>query len=419
MSNNSRTHLLFPVVLFFYIIGCSSHEGSRPSVQTGLDILVENEFEPFRGKNVGVICNHTALDHRKKHILDLLHQAGTCSLVAIFGPEHGYRGRTVGGEAVENEIDPATGARVYSLYGKNRKPTAQMLTDVDVLIYDIQDVGARFYTYITTLSNCMASAANQGIPFYVIDRPNPIRGDRIEGPILEEDYRSFVGPHPLPIRYGLTVGELAAWINAEGLLDSPQHVDLHVIKIVGWKRSMWYDETGLPWIGPSPNMPTLETAVVYPGFCLLEGTNLSEGRGTTEPFLKIGAPWIDADRFSSALNQLNLPGIRFRSTTFTPVSIPHVALRPKYLDEGCSGVAITITDRDVYRPIEAALHILEKTKMLYPQQFQLYESRLARLYGSDRLRRVLESEATVRELIASWEEPLDQYQNTIRKYLLY
>lgn len=389
------------------------------TVKTGLDVLCDQQFEQFSGKRVGIICNHTARDKSGRHIVDLFHDSGKCRVTAIFGPEHGFRGLHADGRAIHNETDPKTGAVIYSLYGKTRQPDSEMLQNVDVLVYDIQDVGARFYTYITTMSLAMESAAKQGIPFVVLDRPNPIRGDMTEGPVLDMDYQSFVGAHPIPIRYGLTIGELANWINGEIFSKKGLSVDLTVIKMEGWKRSLWYDQTDLPWISPSPNMTTLETASVYPGFCLLEGTNLSEGRGTDTPFLKFGAPWIDSESYADALNALNLQGVRFRPISFTPVSIPNVAYRPKHENQLCGGVAIEIINRDEFKPVAAMLLILEKTRDLYPEDFALRKT-LNRLYGSNQLQTALiTGEIKVRSLIEDWRQDLDNFTETAKKYYLY
>ena len=388
------------------------------TVNTGLDNVREEGFRQFAGKRVGIICNHTALDRYGNHIVDLFHNSGVCTVTAIFGPEHGFRGMNADGRTIRDEVDSLSGATVYSLYGKINKPTSEMLADVDVLVYDIQDVGARFYTYIATLTKAMESAAENNIPFVVLDRPNPVRGDRIEGPVLDMNYQSFVGPHPIPIRYGLTIAELAEWINGEVFEKKGFNVQLSVIKMTGWKRSEWYDETGLPWISPSPNMKSLETAIVYPGFCLLEGTNLSEGRGTDTPFLKFGAPWIDADQYAKALNKLEIAGIYFSPVHFTPVSIPNVAYHPKYENQLCGGVTVEITDRDTFRPISAMLKILELTRDLYPEEFQC-RSNLDRLYGSDLLRKALMNKKTVSSLIGNWQYDLDNFLQTCQEYYLY
>jgi uncharacterized protein YbbC (DUF1343 family) len=268
------------------------------------------------------------------------------------------------------------------------------------------------------MSLAMESAAEKGIPFIVLDRPNPIRGARIEGPLLDMNFQSFVGHHPIPIRYGMTIGELACWINGAGRLKDGAKADLTVIKMAGWNRQLWYDETDLPWISPSPNMTHLGTAIVYPGFCLLEGTNLSEGRGTDKPFIQFGAPWIDEKSYAESLNNIGLAGVTFEPITCTPASIPHVAYKPKYENRLCRGVRIIVTDRDQFMPVRAMALILEKTKALYPERFYL-RSRIDRLYGSDKLRNALVQGAPVADLIESWNADRQMFYEQTYSYYLY
>jgi len=392
--------------------------GQTYSVRTGLDVAVESNFEMFRGKKVGIICNHTARDRNGNHIVDLFYHSGVCTVSAIFGPEHGFRGLAADGGDVCNEIDSLTGANIFSLYGEINKPTKEMLKNVDVLVYDIQDVGVRFYTFITTMTRCMEAAAEDSIPFYVLDRPDPIRGDRIEGPMLDPKFKSFVGPHPTPIRYGLTIGEFAKFINGESYLENGVKADLRVIKMKDWTRNLWYDQTDLPWIAPSPNMPFLSTAIAYPGFCLVEGTNLSEGRGTDSPFLKFGAPYIDAKTYADSLNALNCQGVRFEPITFTPVSIPNVAAKPKYENQLCNGVMLIISDRDLFKPISTMLLIIEKTKKMYPNDFK-WRGSIDRLYGNDELKLAIDSGKPVIELIAKWKTENEKFRAMTEKYLFY
>ena len=417
-----KHYIVFLYLLLGFIITQNSACQLTPqvnTVKTGLDILREKNFDQFAGKGVGIICNHTACDKTGKHIVDLFHDSGRCRVTAIFGPEHGFRGLHADGRTIHDETDPITGAMIYSLYGKTKRPTTEMLKNVDILVYDIQDVGARFYTYISTMSLAMESAAKHGIPFVVLDRPNPIRGDMTEGPVLDINFQSFVGPHPIPIRYGLSIGELAKWINGEIFSKNDIAVDLTVIKTEGWRRSAWYDQTELPWISPSPNMTTLETAIVYPGFCLLEGTNLSEGRGTDMPFLKFGSPWINSHKYANTLNALRLKGVRFQPITFTPISLPNVAYRPKYENQLCGGVEVEIIDRGEFRSVEAMLIILEKTRNMYPEKFTTRKS-LNRLYGSDNLETALTtSSPKVSSLIDNWQEELENFTRTSKKYYIY
>ena len=392
--------------------------GQTYSVKTGLDVVSELNFDMFKGKKVGIICNHTARDKNGNHIVDLFYHSNACTVSAIFGPEHGYRGLAADGGDVGNEIDSLTGANIFSLYGTVNKPTKEMLKNVDVLVYDIQDVGARFYTYTATMTKCMEAAAENGIPFVVLDRPNPIRGDRIEGPMLDPKFKSFVGPHPTPIRYGLTIGEFAWLINGESYLEKGLKADLRVVTMKGWKRNLWYDQTDLPWVAPSPNMKFLTTAIAYPGFCLLEGINLSEGRGTDSPFLKFGAPYINAKTYADSLNALNCKGVLFEPITFTPVSIPNVAAKPKYENQLCNGVMLIISDRDQFKPIQAMLLIIEKTKQMYPKDFA-WRGSIDRLYGSDELKLAIDSGKPVIELIAKWKNEDKKFRSLSEKYLLY
>lgn len=389
------------------------------NVKTGLDIITESDFNVFKGKRLGVICNHTSRDRDGKHIVDLINESNNCEITAIFAPEHGYRGLYANGKEIKDEIDPLTGAKIYSLYGKTRKPTKDMLKDVDVLVYDIQDVGARFYTYISTMSYVMEAAAENKIPFFVLDRPNPIRGDIIEGPILNPKYKSFVGMHTIPIRYGLTVGELAIMINGEHYLTNGVKADLHVIKLTNWKREIWYDDTDLDWVSPSPNITNLETAIVYPGFCLFEGTNISEGRGTEKPFLTIGAPWINERDLTDTLNSLNLKGVKFEPIEFYPVDIPNKAYNPKYKNENCGGVRINLTDRDNFEAVKVAVTVLYTIKQMYPENFQWNEDWIDKLYGSDKLRKTLDSENSLEELFKGWGKDISKFRRISNKYKLY
>lgn len=321
-------------------------------VLVGADQIFSDEyFCLIAGKRVGLVTNHTAVLRNGVHLADSLARHPQVKLVALFGPEHGIRGEAGAGDEVRDSVDSVTGVRVFSLYGRTYKPTKEMLEGIDVLLYDIQDVGVRFYTYISTMTYAMEAAAEADIPFIVLDRPNPITGGRVEGFVLEDSLKSFVGMHPIPIVHGMTTGELASMINGQGWLKGGIKARLTVVRMHGWTRSMWYNETDLPWIPPSPNMRTLRTAVVYPGTCLFEGTNFSEGRGTDSPFELIGAPFVDAEQWASDLNGLKLPGVRFRPAVFTPVSSKHAGAE-------CRGVRVEVTDRAIFRPVRTALWML-------------------------------------------------------------
>jgi len=336
-------------------------------------------------------------------------------LVALFAPEHGLGGHAQDGAPIASTVDAHTGLPVYSLYGERKVPTAEMLKDVDVLAFDIQDVGARFYTYVWTMAYVLESAAEHRLPLIILDRPNPINGWTCEGPLLQPGYESFVGRYPLPVRHGLTVGELAHLLNAELALNA----DLTVIKMEGWQRKMWFDETGLPWVPTSPAMPKLETATVYPGTCLLEGTNISEGRGTATPFECLGAPWANGPRLAEALNGLHLPGVRFRPTSFCPSASKHKG-------ETCHGVYLHVMDRDVFRSVETGLHILAEFMRLWPKRFcwlgTSWEGRRPHfdlLIGNGWVRHRLDQGEPVGEIVACWQEELRQFHSHRQRYYLY
>ena len=287
--------ILIPIFLFGFLILACEKQSNTPIVKTGLDRV--NEYQSlFAGKRVGIITNHTAYNANDKHIIDIFLEMKDAEVVALFGPEHGIKGDEDAGSVITD--DKMGEIPIYSLYGKTRKPTYEMLKECNILIYDIQDIGARYYTYISTMGLAMEAAAENDIPFVVLDRPNPINGKDVEGNLLEKEFATFVGMYPVPVRHGLTVGEYAQMINSEKWLSNEVQVDLKVIQMQGWERDMWYDETGLKWRPPSPNIPDLQVATIYPGTCLFEGTNISEGRGTYQPFLKIGAPWFNENTFS-------------------------------------------------------------------------------------------------------------------------
>jgi len=384
---------------------------SSAAVRTGLD-NVEQHSDLFKGKRVGIIANHTGYDSQGRHIVDVLRAMPGVQVTALFSPEHGFRGTEEAGASIDNRTDAATGLPILSLYGKTRKPTPQMLADVDVLVFDIQDVGARFYTYLYTMSLAMEAAAECGKRFVVLDRPNPLGGVRIEGPILEPQFATFVGLYPIPVRYGMTVGELARMINGEGWPAGKVKADLTVVPLTGWRRDMWYDKTGLPFIRPSPNMPDLETATLYPGLCLLEGTNLSEGRGTSKPFRQFGAPWIDANALTARLNALGLVGLRFAPTSFTPTSSKHQG-------QVCQGVEITLVDRDRIEPFWAGVLIVNELCRMYPNQFEWNASHFDRLCGTATIRESITSRAALEPLRPTWEAVGKTFLAARRGYLLY
>jgi len=381
---------------------------SAADFQTGIEVLLHDRLDLVHGKNVGLITNPTGVNRELVSDVDLLAHTPGVHLVALFGPEHGIRGAQQAGASVGSGRDPITGLPVYSLYGKTRQPTPAMLKGVDVLVFDIQAVGARFYTYLYTMADAMKAAAAARIPIIVLDRPNPIGGTAVQGPVLDPKYASFVGEYPIPLRYGMTIGELAEFFNNQFHIGA----DLTVVKMRGWTRSMYYDGTPLQFVMPSPNMPTETTALVYPGMGLVEGTNVSEGRGTTRPFELAGAPWIDAEKLSRVLNDKHLAGVRFRPVHFTPTF-------SKYEGKPCNGVEVHVMDRDAFNPVVVGLNVIATVHDLYPRQFAFNASGFDRLVGNDWVRQDIEKGVPVAEIRRRWQAGLSQFEKVRQKYLLY
>ncbi|MHC4430511.1 MAG: exo-beta-N-acetylmuramidase NamZ family protein [Planctomycetota bacterium] len=380
-------------------------------VRTGLDRL-DAYSEIFRGRRLGIVTNHTAYDSNGMYIVDKFKQMPGVTIAALFSPEHGLWGTEQAGIKTDNQVHPVYRLPVHSLYGKTRKPTAEMLQDIDILAFDIQDIGARFYTYIYTMSLAMEAAAENGKRIVVLDRPNPITGRHVEGSILEAPLASFVGLYPIPVRHGMTAGELAKMFNEQGWLAGHVKADLVVIPMTGWRRGMWYDQTDLRFIKPSPNMPNLETATVYPCLCLLEGTNVSEARGTDKPFRQFGAPWIDGKSLADRLNKLNLPAMRFEPTQFTPVS-------SKYKGQKCNGVRIIVTDRDRLEPYYSGVRIVKEIHLVYPSEFEWKAGHFDRLCGTDKVRQAISDGASLEKLREEWQVELEAFRKIRDKYLIY
>ena len=411
------SHFTFCSSLFLLFTLCSSLFTVSAQVKTGADLLFSKSSHLIEGKRVGLVTNHTGLLLDGTHLADALHRNRTTRLVALFGPEHGIRG-DVDGE-LRDTVDEATGVPVYSLYGRAYKPSPAMLRDIDLLLFDIQDIGARFYTYVSTLSYSMEAAAEAGIPFVVLDRPNPVRGTAVDGFVLEDSLGSFVGLHRIPIVHGMTVGELALLFNNEGWLANGVKARLTVVPMEGWKRTMWYDETGLPWIAPSPNMKSLSTAIVYPGMCLVEGTNVSEGRGTSSPFETIGAPFVNGELFARELNGAHLPGVAFEPIRFTPTADRRTAPRPKHSGVVCSGVFVRVVDRESYDPIRAGIFVLSTLRRLYPGDFKWSVPRIDRLAGTRKLREKIDAGVSPEAIMRDADNEIDRFSLLRRKYLLY
>ncbi|MEC0356758.1 exo-beta-N-acetylmuramidase NamZ family protein [Bacillus halotolerans] len=381
----------------------------KPKVQTGIDILLSQHKKQLKGKRVGLITNPTGVSASLKSSVDILYEDPDIQLTALFGPEHGVRGDAQAGDEVGSYIDEKTGVPVYSLYGKTKKPTPDMLKNVDVLLFDIQDVGTRYYTYIYTMAYAMEAAKENGIPFIVLDRPNPQGGKKVEGPVLEPEYASFVGLYPIPLKHGMTIGELALLFNKEFNIDA----DVSVVKMKHWKRSMDFDETRLPFVLPSPNMPTAESTFVYPATGLIEGTNVSEGRGTTKPFELIGAPFIKSTELAEKMNSLDLPGVTFRASSFTPTFSKHQGTL-------CHGVQLYITDREKFEAVKTGLSLIKMIHDLYPNDFQFLASgSFDKLAGNGWIRTKIENGASIDEIIDTYQKQLKQFNKTRKQYLLY
>ena len=385
------------------------------SVLTGIDVLEKNGFNILKNAKVGVVVNPASVNRHIEATLDLLLRHGV-QVKVIFGPQHGLYAETQANmEEWEGFHDARTGLPVYSLYGKVRKPQPEMLKEIDTLVFDLPDVGARYYTFIWTLGLCMQACVAQEKRIVILDRPNPINGIKVEGPVIDPEFSSFMGMYPIAVRHGMTVGELALLFNDEFGIKC----QLEVVKMEGWRRGMWFDDTRLPWVIPSPNMPTLDTATVYPGMCLFEGTNLSEGRGTTRPFEIFGAPWLDPYLLKEMLEKEKFPGVFFRPLSFIPTF-------NKWKDELCRGIQIHVTDRAHFLPFEIALAIVKYSQELHPDSFRWsappYEYEEKKLpfdiiAGTDRLRKMMNK--ALKDICLSWQKELTEFRIMREKYLLY
>lgn len=382
-------------------------------VSTGLQHLLAHDIEPIQQQSIGLITNRSATTADGTPSVDALLSAGA-RIRSLFAPEHGFAASLADGEEFVSAIDKKTGLHVYSLYGSTKKPTPDMLEDIDAMVFDIQDVGARFYTFLYTMAYAMEACAEAGKQFIILDRPNPITGTAIEGPLLDAEFASFAGLYPIPIRYGMTIGEIASLFSSEFGIGA----DLMVIPLQGWRRSMWFDQTNLSWMPPSPNIPHPGTALVYPGTCLIEGTNISEGRGTSDPFRKIGAPWIDGMILASELRSAGLPGVELVPAEFTPSASKHEGRK-------CGGVSIQVINRDEFESVLTGLKIIEVIHRLWPKEFAFREPGLdGRCYfdllaGTDSIRLDIESGKTAEYISENWQDPIDKFRKQRERYLIY
>ena len=391
---------------------------SRRKITVGIERLCEERADLIKGRRVGLVCNQASVDHELRHSADVLKSVKGIQLTTLFGPQHGIRG-DVQDNMVEtpHTLDVETGLPVYSLYSETREPTEEMLQDVDVLVCDLQDVGCRIYTFVYTIANCMRVARRLGKRLIVCDRPNPIGGVAVEGNLLESGFESFVGQYQLPTRHGMTAGELSKMFNEHWGIGC----DLEVVSMDGWSRELWFDETDVPWVLPSPNMPTLDSATVFPGTVHLEGTQVSEGRGTTRPFELVGAPYIEAGDFARKLESIGLPGVRFRPTNFLPTFQKHAGVT-------CGGVQIHVLDRLELRPVMTGVAVVKTCFELYREDFRWKEPPYEYVFdknpfdvisGTDRLRISFERGDSLEDLERSWRAELAEFEGVRQKYLLY
>ncbi|MBI1931544.1 MAG: DUF1343 domain-containing protein [Ignavibacteriales bacterium] len=413
---------IFYLLIFNFIIfgfSCTEKIENKNFVLTGADVLLTENLNLIENKNLGIITNHTAILKNGIHLVDTLSKLENIKIATLFSPEHGIRGNLPDGNLISDSTDTKTGIPIKSLYGNIHKPTKVYLKNIDLLIFDIQDVGARFYTYISTMYYAIQSASENNIPIIILDRPNPINGITVNGPMLDTNFTSFVGITNLPIQHGMTIGELANYFNQPEILKTEKPADLTIIKMKNWKREFYFDDCNLKWINPSPNIPNLETAVIYPGLCLIEGTNISEGRGTYSPFVLIGSPYINSNEVINEINKFDVTGLKFKDTTFTPVEIPNMSSNPKYKNEKCNGILIKTTDRNKINPIEISVKLIYTFHKLYPEKFSFRESSIDRLWGSNNFRENILSGKTPNEIIELYQTKLNEFKKIREKYLLY
>lgn len=391
---------------------------TRTHIKLGLEKLLEEKLDLLKGARVGLICNQASVDHGFRHAADLLHEEQAVNLRALFGPQHGIRG-DVQDNMIEtgHTVDPETRLPIHSLYSETREPTEAMLQDVDVLVFDMQDVGCRIYTFAYTLANCMGAAHKFGKKVIVCDRPNPINGAQVAGNVLEPEQASFVGLFPIPTRHGMTLAELARMFNDHFEIGC----DLQVVTMDGWKRSHWLDETDTPWVMPSPNIPTLDSATVFPGTVHFEGTQLSEGRGTTRPFELVGAPYVKPEEYARTLNELNLAGVFFRSCIFRPTFQKHAGA-------SCGGAQVHVTNRNEFEPVSTGLAMVKVAYDLYRSEFRWKEPPYEYVYdrnpfdviaGTSSIREAFERGNTLEEIQKSWTGSFNEFRKVRERYLLY
>jgi len=392
-----------------FVFAAATILSAAATVLPGIEVFVSDVPAALRGKRIALITNHSAVDRAKVPDIDLIAASKDLKLVALLAPEHGIRGTAPAGERIADEKDAKTGIPIYSLYmSEDRGPTPEMLKDVDAIVYDLQEVGGRTWTYVSTMALSMQAAARKGIPFVVLDRPNPIGGEIVEGALLDPKFKSFVGMYPIPARHGMTVGELATMFNRQHGIG----VDLIVIRAANWQRSQWLDDTGLPFVNPSPNLRSLAALTSYPGSVYFEGTNLTEGRGTDRPFEQIGASWLNAPEVARVMNGKKLPGIRFEAITMAVA--PTAA---KFKGETIPALRFAITDARAYRPVRTALILIDEIRRQHPKEFA-WGPTIDRLTGSDKVRTAIDS-GRLPALLDEWDREAAAFAENRKPFLLY
>lgn len=384
----------------------------------GSDVLVMENLHLLNGKRVGIVANKNSLLMNGVHLIDTLLSLGI-NVTVLYSLEHGFNQEFADGELIKSPKEKIRNILVHSLYGKTKKPTEEMLTDVDLILFDVQDVGARFYTYISSMFYILQAAAENNIKVVILDRPNPLSGKRVEGPVLTDDYKSFIGIAPIPILHGMTIGELAMLFTSKNYISLSSSPEFNIIRMKRWKRNSYWDDLNITWLPTSPNIPTFETALVYPGTCLIEGTNISEGRGTENPFLTIGAPFINPDELISELNIDETTGFKLSPTEFVPIKIGGKAVNPKFNGENCYGINIEVTDKMKFSAIDFGLNLIYVLHKLYPDEFEFKVNHFDLLTGTDKIRLSIKDGNSPDQIKKIWREELNKFKKIRNKYLLY
>lgn len=407
---------LFSHIFLLFLLFAAISYSQTKKLETGADRLIPEYYSLLKGKKIGLVTNSTSVLSNGSTLYQELINKGL-DVKLIFTPEHGFDIKTPAGKDVNNSTLNDS-IKVYSLYGSTKKPSKEALKNIDLIIYDIQDLGTRFYTYISTLFYVLQAAAENNISVYILDRPDPINGVTIDGPLLKEDQKSFVGIAPIPVQYGMTPGELALYFSGEGLLGKNLKANITVVKMKNWDRNSYFDDYYSKWNKTSPNIPDFETALVYPGTCFIEGTNVSEGRGTYKPFLTIGAPFINSQNLINKLNEIGTKGISLNPVQFTPVSIPGMSENPKYKGEKCYCISLKVIDRKQFRPVEFGIKLICALREIYPHKFQLTEY-FDKLTGDISVRNEIMNGTKPDEIIKTWQKGLNDFNKIRKKYLLY